>query len=251
MDKNSFFKYFTFCEDEYEIAKLYDLFNLGLRGARVVSKSFYTAGYFNSLKSICEHEGIECVFEGLFNFSERGIICLNGAYSNIIIVKIICLDKFKNPQHKDYLGGIMSIGIEREKIGDLRVVDNCCYLATTEEIASVIKDNVNKVGNMPVKIEICNDNDIPDIQFKNEIIMIPSMRLDSIVSEITHLSRSKSESLVKRGEVLVNYNLIREKSYVIRENDIITIRKYGKYIISDNIGNTKSGKIKLEVKKFT
>lgn len=254
MDKKSFLKCFPFSDNEYEVAKLYDIYSLALRGAKIYSKSFYTSQYYKKLQEICNKDLIDCSFDGVFDYAERGVICFNDASSNICVIKITCLDKFKVPQHKDYLGSLMAIGIERNKIGDLRVRGKECYIPSFNDIARAIYDNVDRVGNMPVRVEIIDDIkgfDIPPVEFVESIIMIPSKRLDSIVSEITNLSRSKAESLIKQGDVLVNYSIIKEKSHIINEEDILTIRKKGKYIISSEVGFTKSKKIKLSIKKFT
>ena len=77
------------------------------------------------------------------------------------------------------------------------------------------------------------------------------MRIDGVVSKITNVSRSKAVTMIEQGQVLINYVKIKDKSYELKGEERVTIRGYGKFIIGDSIGNSKSGKIKVIIKKYT
>ena len=87
--------------------------------------------------------------------------------------------------------------------------------------------------------------------FEKELILVPSLRIDSVVSKITHLSRAKAQELIDQGKVLVSYAIVKNKSIEVLSDTCITIRGYGKYIIGDVVGNSKSGKVKIIIKKYT
>lgn len=146
----------------------------------------------------------------------------------------------------------MSLGIKRNKLGDLIVKDDICYVAAFSDIAEYIASNLNRISNVSCDVDILEADEV-DIRYEfiEEVINVQSKRLDSIVSKITRKSRSTAEEIISRGDVLINYSVYRDKSKEVKENDRITVRKYGKYILGSIIGNSKSGKLKVIIKKYT
>ena len=115
-----------------------------------------------------------------------------------------------------------------------------------------MKENLINVGNSPVDIEVVyDDNDIPECEFIESVVLVASMRLDNFVSELTRLSRAKAEKLILSGSVSLNYIVSKDKSKLINKGDILTIIKYGKFIVDVTLGNSKSGRLRVVTKKFT
>ncbi|WP_366914649.1 YlmH/Sll1252 family protein [Clostridium sp.] len=169
----------------------------------------------------------------------------------IIILKIENKSSFSTLKHKDYLGAIMSLGIERNKLGDLILIENSCYLPVTEDISNYIILNLNKIGRSPVEIKVIEDlHKVPSLQFEEIIINVKSLRIDSVVAKLINASRSIGVQFIDNGKVLLNYVKSKDKSQEIKFDDRITIRGTGKFIIGNLIGDTKSGKHKILVKKY-
>ena len=169
----------------------------------------------------------------------------------IIIIEIKNKSNFSSLQHKDYLGAIMSLGIERDKLGDLVLIGNYCYIPVIEEISSYIISNLDQIGRSPVEIKIIEDlNKVPSLEFEEIIINVQSLRVDSVVAKLVNASRSKGVELIDSGKVLLNYVKSKDKSQEVKFNDRITIRGTGKFIIGNLVGDTKSGKHKILVKKY-
>lgn len=192
---------------------------------------------------------------GGFLDSERRMISFNNLYDipyPMKILKITNPSKFKKLTHKDYLGSIMSLGILRDKIGDLITKENVCYVSLSEEISDYIIMNLEKISSVPCIIEeFLGDTSDISIDFKEEVILVNSLRLDSVVSKITKKSRSFAQELISDGKALKNYNIIRDKSDEISISDRITIRGYGKFIVHSVPSTSKSGKLKVIIKKYT
>ena len=216
---------------------------------------FYPPNIWKFFEDEVKIKGLEVHTFGAFNDSERRMIAFNNVYNTSFPVKVLEIDassKFSEVSHRNYLGSILSLGIERNKIGDLIVRDNICYLAVCEDIADYLIMSIDKIGKNSCKIKEVT-LDVKDInhQFKNEIILIQSMRLDSIVAKLIKKSRSTAQEFIDEGLVLINYTVNRNKSLELVENDRVTIRKYGKFIIGKCSGQSKSGKYKIEIKKYT
>lgn len=155
--------------------------------------------------------------------------------------------------HKNYLGGLMKLGVDRDKIGDIIVDENGADIIVIPEITKFLINNISELTRFSKsKIESIKLENIRQVEIKTEIIKITiaSMRLDNAVAELSHCSRSKANELLNQERVLVNYEVVTKSSKEIKENDIITIRGKGRFTVKEIIGNTRSGRIYLNVEKF-
>ena len=243
-------------EDKIEALNLYEKYMLALnKDIPVFGNCFYSPKIWKWFKKNCETSKFKVDCEGVFKDSERKMISFNNVYETPFPIKLLKVEsksKFLNLEHKDFLGGILSLGIERNKIGDLIVEDSVCYLPVHEDILNFLLSNVNKIGRTPCFIkEVQNEEELPQIKFKEEIILVSSLRIDGIVSKISKLSRAKAQMLIDQGQILIDYNKIRDKSHEVKCDERIIIRGTGKFIVGEVIGSSKSGKYKLIIKKYT
>lgn len=219
----------------------------------IFSTSFFPMIELNKIKN----NNLKFLFKGLNEGAEKKIIAVYPKdfpeeYINFPIkfFKIIKKSKFISLEHKHYLGSILSLGIKREVLGDLIVKNQVCYGIILENMFDFLKDNLTKINSSPVEIEEILESDIPENEFLVLNTVLSSLRLDSVVSAITNLSRNEATSYIDLGNVQVNYEVQREKSFKINISDTIIIKKYGKFIIFENKGLNKKEKIKLVVKKY-
>lgn len=219
----------------------------------VYSNQFFPMTQLNNLR----HTGLKFLTKGLNEEAEKKILAVcpkdfdeTYIYFPVKFFKIIKKSKFINLEHKHYLGNILSLGIKREVLGDLVVKDDICYGIILENMFEFLKDNISKVNSSPVEIVEIDETEVPKTEFKDLNINLSSLRLDSLVAELTNLSRNASVSYIDLGNVQVNYELIREKNYRVDVGDIIIIKKYGKFKIDEEKGLTKKDKIKINVKKY-
>lgn len=164
------------------------------------------------------------------------------------------LPKFQNKYtHRDYLGGIMKLGIKREKIGDIMVFDDGADIIVGTDIADYLidelkkltrfkKSNIKKVSIMNLRIATQNKECIE--------LIVSSYRIDTILSEILRISRTKATQIIKEERVFINSVLCINPSKNLLLNDIITIRGKGKFELKEECGCTKKGNIKIIVLKY-
>ena len=159
---------------------------------------------------------------------------------------------FKPLSHRDFLGAMLNLGIKRECVGDIYVFEKEAYVFITPEIAEYIKNNLTKVGAVGVAIEevMLEDVKMPELKFEEISFTVQSLRLDSIASGIFRVSREKMSSIIKSGIVMLNYIVCDNVSKNIELNDIISIRGYGKAVISEIGGQSRSGKTFIVAKKY-
>ncbi|AQS10632.1 hypothetical protein CLOBY_27770 [Clostridium saccharobutylicum] len=243
-------------EDRDEALNLYERYLLARdKDIPVFGKNFYPPNIWKWFQENLSSKSLKIEADGFFEDAERRMILFNNLYDNPFPMKLIKIEnnsKFSNLIHKDFLGGILSLGIERNKIGDLLVDNNICYVPVHEEIESFIIYNLDKIGKVACKVEVVENNILlPKATFKEEVILVSSLRIDGIVSKIANVSRAKSQKMIEQGLVLIDYCKVKDKSYEIKYQERITIRGIGKFILENRVGNSKSGKIKIAIKKYT
>lgn len=253
--KNTIIKHFN-DEDRNEVINIYEKYILAKeKDIPLFCKSFYPPNIWRYFQENFATKDFKVEVNGIFQEAERRMISFNNIYENpfpIAILKIENKSKFTKLTHRDFLGALMSLGIERNKMGDLLVHENVCYIPVHDEIKDFILYNIDKIGRASCKVEeVENIALLPSINFKEDVVLISSLRLDNIVCKLANTARGKAQDLIEQGMVQVDYVKIKEKSYEIKKDDRVTIRGIGKFIIGDIIGNSKSGKIKISVKKYT
>ena len=153
--------------------------------------------------------------------------------------------------HRDFLGALMNLGIERNTLGDLLVQDNECYLFCHEKIADYICEELTKVKHTSI---ICSITE-PDVSLvqKNPVkyeILVSSLRIDTAVAKVYQLSRSKTTDLFREKKIFVNGRLQENNSCLLKEGDTVTARGYGKFVFAKLLSVTKKEKLRLEIEKY-
>lgn len=162
------------------------------------------------------------------------------------------LQKFADKlTHRDFLGALMNLGIRREMLGDIIIADNCGYLFCLEQIAGYIQDNLTKIKHTSVKVSEADslpENIVAEPE-QTELI-VSSLRLDAMVSAVYKLSRKDASRLFLSGKIFVNSRLTENCSYRIKENDIISVRGYGRFVFAQQIRKTKKERIVVSIKIY-
>jgi RNA-binding protein YlmH len=150
--------------------------------------------------------------------------------------------------HRDFLGALMNLGIERSTLGDIILKDNEGYLFCTTAIAGYIRENLDKIKHTSVLCE--ETTDIPEVKEEDltEIkIQIPSERIDAVVAKVYKLTRSDSSVLFGQKKVFVNGRLCENSSRMLKSQDCVSVRGYGKFIFTEKQGISKKGKLNVSV----
>ncbi|WP_209125803.1 RNA-binding protein [Alkalihalobacillus sp. BA299] len=155
--------------------------------------------------------------------------------------------KFITLEHRDVLGSLMGLGMKREKFGDIFLTEEVIQLLVANEVASFIELNLQKVGQAKVKIVPIKDEDIIQQveEWTEESTTISSLRLDTLLSGMYNISRSKSALYIDRGFVKVNWKTIEDGSFQVQEGDYLSVRGFGRSKLFSITGTTKKGKIRI------
>ncbi|WP_271810306.1 RNA-binding protein [Clostridium beijerinckii] len=253
--KEKIAKYFT-DDDRNDALNLYEKYLLARdKNITVFGKNFYTPNIWMWFEKNLSRNDLKIESNGLLDDSERRMVSFNNIYKSPFPMKLIKIEstsKFSNLTHRDFLGGILSLGIERNKIGDLLVNNNTCYVPVHEEVEDFIIYNLSRISKVICNVKVVDDFEIlPKVNFEEVVVLVSSLRIDGIVSKIINISRSKAQAMIEQGQVLIDYVKIKDKSYELKGKERITIRGFGKFIVGNSVGNSKSGRIKIIIKKYT
>lgn len=259
MIKSDFFKYFP-NDNSYLISTVWEDISLCLDiEYPILGKQFFSPYIAKQLYQLSTKLNIKMLGYKLTEHSEKELFLFYPktfdidnfiSKEEIIYFKIDCSNRFKTLQHKNFLGTIMNLGIKREMLGDILVKDNIAYCISSKDTYDIIKLSMNSVSNIPATILAMEKEDIPKSNFKEKIYNVSSLRMDSIVSSLINESRTKTVMLIEKGDILVNYVVVRNKNKILNINDVITIRKKGKFILSELVGTTKKLRLKIMIKQY-
>lgn len=153
--------------------------------------------------------------------------------------------------HRDFLGALMNLGIERSTLGDILIVDNVGYIFCMESMADFIMENLGKVKHTSV---LCSRARVVPAfanKEKQEMkIQISSERIDGVLAKVYRLSRSEAIELFRQKKVFVNGRLCENNSQILKSGDVISARGCGKFEYSGQMGISKKGKINAAVLCF-
>lgn len=149
--------------------------------------------------------------------------------------------------HRDFLGALMNLGIERSVLGDIRVKETEAYLFCLETMAEHICRNLEQVRHTHVSCRITRDcAAVPQEEPELCSVQVSSLRIDAVLSKLYNKSRSDCLLLFHAGRVFVNGRLCENNSKVLKAGDIVNARGYGKFVVNGEIRETRKGKLCVE-----
>ncbi|MBQ4537910.1 MAG: hypothetical protein II994_09895 [Lachnospiraceae bacterium] len=159
------------------------------------------------------------------------------------------LPKFAdNLSHRDFLGALMNLGIDRSTLGDIKVGEKEAYLFCLESIAEYICENLDKVRHTNVKCVVTEDyKEVAEEEPEIMNIQVASMRLDAILAKVCHKSRSECLALFSSGKVYVNGRLCENNSRLLKGDETVNARGYGKFKLCGEAKETRKGKWNVPV----
>lgn len=242
-------------EKELLISRAYDIIDLSSVRHKNCYLGFLNESEIYSLKELLHIDRSQYCFWGGYENAKRKMFCYLYEDFNSFEVPISALEFSFNStyklSHRDFLGTILSLGLERSTLGDILVESGRAVLFVKNDVKEYITSQITKIGGVGVKIKEADLSNIPQVDdIAEKTLTIASLRLDVLVSAFTGISREKSQKIITQSLVSVNYSVCNSTSLKLKEDDIIVVRKYGKFIVKNIISETKKGRLKLLVQYY-
>lgn len=152
--------------------------------------------------------------------------------------------------HRDYLGALLNLGIERSILGDILVGESKAYVLCKEKMASYIMEQLVRIKH--TTILTTEADSLTEISPRLETISgsVQSVRLDSVLAAATNISRSHIIDYIEGAKVFVNGRLITTNSYNLKEGDILSVRQVGRFRYVGVSSMSKKGRSIITIEKF-
>lgn len=205
-----------------------------------------------------ENSDIKSEFFGGADFSERkralilpDYLTAENADFQISLYEVGYPSKFITIEHPQVLGSLMSIGLKRGKFGDILINEKQIQLFVSGDVADYIELQLKSIGKASVHLIPLPLEEAVNVHedWLEDDLTLSSLRLDTAVSGIHHVSRQKSQIFIQQGLVKVNWTLIENPSFELREGDMISVRGHGRAKILTIEGKTKKEKWRIRIGK--
>lgn len=145
--------------------------------------------------------------------------------------------------HRDYLGAILNLGLDRACLGDILVEEDAAYLFCLERMTDFIRDNLTRIRHTSVYVEQVEAEEFHyEPKYKEVSGTVASVRLDKLLALAFNTSRSSLTGLIEGGKVFVNGKLITSNGYEPGEGDLVSVRGMGRFRFQGTGGQSKKGR---------
>lgn len=172
--------------------------------------------------------------------------------SNIPNIKTYEIKSKIKLRHQDILGSLFSLNITNEMFGDIIVNEDKYYIFILDVIDKYIKSNLLFIKNAEIELIEKGINEVNNYKQKYEEhnIIVSSLRIDTIIAHIINTNRNNVIDKIKNKEIILNYEILNKNSYILKENDIFSIRKFGKYKFIGVEKTTKKDNLIIKYLKY-
>jgi len=206
-----------------------------------------------------EAAGFSWMLTGGYESAERKILAAGSEEESgpadppvrVIAVRMKSEKYAEELTHRDYLGAILGLGIDRSLIGDILVREKRAWFFCLESAAEMLASSLKQVRRTTVEAEICPP-DIPELQprFAPMRLNVASERLDAVAAAFLNISRGQAEKLFSAEKVFVNGRTAADRSMRMKEGDILTVRGFGKAVYDGIEHETKKNRLWVLLRKY-
>ena len=258
-DKNSFIAAKRLDgEDRLLISHIGDMLSICEKSCTPRFSGFLSEGESALAEEFLSYMGIEGyeLFGG-YEGAMRCILCLYPEYMQPEHVdfpfRIIRFDSrgAGSLTHRDYLGSLMSLGINRSQTGDILCGEDGAFAVLSPAAADMAVFGIQKIGRVGVKTRFADGEGLSrEDKFSEITATVASLRLDCIIPAALKISREKAAALIRSGSVSVNHGITESVSENVSEGSVLSVRGSGRFILSEIGGSTKKNRIYITIKKY-
>lgn len=256
LDKNEYLSHVQRPEDIEDMRRVLDLIEQTINRHTINCTDFFDPGLVELAISILNRfPQIKYTVSGGFCNAENSIISIYPSYhyfekeKDLGLRGIEITGNIDDMRHSDVLGSLLGLGIKRSKIGDIAFFDEKIKVAVHDDIYPTVLSMLSQIGREYVTVTGMSIDELGEINHgtTERSVIAGSMRLDALIGSVYNLSRSISKDLVDRGYVKLDYR-IEERSHIeAEEEQLISVRRHGRFTVESIDGTTRSGRIHLTI----
>ncbi|WP_029319977.1 YlmH family RNA-binding protein [Butyrivibrio sp. AE3004] len=259
------------------LGRIKDLARRAYENNYITHTDFLSQSEIYDVKSMCVSSGLitgdnqidgvdYCIYGGTSE-PERAVMCFLPSYldeeglllqeeADGDIINCILIEpanrKFADElTHRDFLGALMNMGIERNRIGDIRTDQTKGYVFVMKDVADLICNELCRIKHTTVKcrkVSVTECDIIPE--FREVEGTVSSERLDAVLALVYRLSRSKAQELVESESVFVDGRTAYSAGYDLKPGARVSVRGYGKFVYDGVQKETRRGRLSVKIKRY-
>lgn len=255
MNKQDILKKALDDEERYLFSHIFDLYFKSEKTNCPLNSFFLTPLEVRRVQE-CFSGFADITFFGGYHEAERKMAVLGYSedeysYNPVSMIKVVSKSK-DSLNHRDYLGAVLSLGLQRHKIGDIVIFDNYAVIMCMDDIADYLIYNMTKIKNNNV---VCSLYEEPLVlndeeRYKEIDATVASLRLDCVVAAFGKKSRTQAVELIREKRVFLNYMQTDSVSCDVSDGDVLSVRGIGKARIHTDGYLTKKGRIHIKIKYY-
>lgn len=200
-------------------------------------------------------ERVAVSFDGGWPDAERVQVCFHPAWAEAeftaVWVEIRWAAKFAHVEHRDLLGSLMALGMDRAFFGDLIAQEDRAYLLALPEVAARLPVEWDKAGNVPIKVTLLDEPPVIEPP-KGEHLRdtVASLRLDCILSSGMKTSRSRAAEIIRAGAVAVDHMPEERTDRILEPGQLLSVRGFGRIRLIEVGGPTRKDRLPVNLEIF-
>ena len=252
-------RYYKGTEGEQTAIKLVDFAEQALKNRKYKLSGFLTPFEQEMANTIANSLGdLHVEFDGGFIGAERqrAAFChmdfAGTPAFEIAVIKAEWNGEFARLSHRDILGSILSLGVNREIVGDIIATREFAKILVDKKLADYFVANLKRIGDCGVKTSL---DELSSIEPKEERVKeisatVASLRADSIAAAGFGMSRSKMAAEIDAEKIKLNWQTLKNAAQSVKQGDILSMRGRGRLEVAEIRGQTKKGRIGVLLKRF-
>ena len=199
--------------------------------------------------------GVQAAFDGGWADAERVQVCFypqdEAPAFTAVWLEIRWPAKFVRCDHRDLLGSLMALGMDRSFFGDLVASEGCAHLLTLPEMASRLPGEWLKAGSAPLTIRVLDEP--PAIEAPKGAMLrdtVPSLRLDAVLASGMKLSRARAAELIREGAVAVEHRQEMRTDRMLEQGQLLSVRGFGRIRLKEVGGMTRKERLPILLEIF-
>lgn len=240
-------------ENDLELKRLRELALRAAHAGEARYTRFMEPSMRDDARAAANRAGVSCAFWGGYPEAERVMAAFYpddapgpGDYP-LCALRITWNAKFSNPGHRDLLGAVMGLGLERDALGDIALGTHrgapCAYLFAVSEMADYVAANLDSAGRASVKVERAGEDlQIAPPEGSAVRVTVQNARLDAVLAAGYKLSRGEAQRLVAAGLVKLNHAVNLRADARVGAGDLISARGYGRLKVQSEEGESRRGR---------
>ena len=231
--KNSIFTFTNFLTLQ-ELSDFYDL----------EKELSYAAPFVFGGADICERK--------MVRFGDPEVLGYDEAFPiDLLLIEPLSQKWADDLTHRDFLGALMNLGINRDMLGDIFTEGKKAFLFCRESMTAYICENLTSVKHTQVSVRKLEDvTDLPAPKLSEQVIQVMNPRIDAVVSRAYSLSRNAALELFTSKLVFINGRLCTENAKLLKAGDIVSVRGKGRFRFAEELGNSRKGKLNCRIELY-